>query len=248
MPPKKNDAVPNISREELERLIAENEALKAKRLDPAKMSTTIARHNPTLFTGEGEPHLLGEWCREFGNLFELIACPEELQVDQAAHYLRGTAGDWWTRSKEDIREAARQHGQEYVHWSGFKRVLVEVFLPEFQKSKLREEFDAFKMTDDMTVEVYYRKFMQLANYVDELGADDAMLAMRFERGLTMNIKKRLIAAPPTTVRDIYLRAGAAERLADMIKEEKKGKAEKRKTEAVSENTGTKKQNSNKFSG
>ncbi|XP_074299740.1 uncharacterized protein LOC141630896 [Silene latifolia] len=76
MPPRRNPAV-NITQEELDQLLAENEALKAKRMDPAKMSTIVARHNPTIFTGEGEPHLLGDWCREFTNLFELIACPEE---------------------------------------------------------------------------------------------------------------------------------------------------------------------------
>ncbi|XP_074305615.1 uncharacterized protein LOC141640833 [Silene latifolia] len=57
MPPRRDTAV-NITQAELDQLRAENEALKAKRIDLAKMSTKVARHNPTIFTGEGEPHLL----------------------------------------------------------------------------------------------------------------------------------------------------------------------------------------------
>ncbi|XP_074283300.1 uncharacterized protein LOC141607850 [Silene latifolia] len=247
MPPKRNTAV-NITQEELDRLLAENEALKAKRMDPAKMSTIVARHNPTIFTGEGEPHLLGDWCREFTNLFELIACPEELQVDQAAHYLRATAGEWWNRNKAEIRHVARDVEEGYVSWLEFQVILTDQFMPEFRKAKLREEFDTFKMTEDMTVETYHRKFRLLASYIDEFSKNETMLAMRFERGLTVDIKKRLTAAPPTTVQDIYLRAGAAERLSEQIKEDKKGKAEKKKSETVSDNTGAKKPNSGKFSG
>ncbi|XP_074266239.1 uncharacterized protein LOC141588709 [Silene latifolia] len=247
MPPRRDTAV-NITQEELDQLRVENEALKAKRIDPARMSTTVARHNPTIFTGEGEPHLLGEWCREFTNLFELIACPEELQVDQAAHYLRATAGEWWIRNKAEIRHVARDIEEGYVSWVEFQAILTDQFMPEFRKAKLREDFDTFQMTEDMTVDTYHRKFRLLASYIDEFARNETMLAMRFERGLTVDIKKRLTAAPPTTVQDIYLRAGAAERLSEQIKEDKKGKAEKRKPETVSDNTGAKKQNSGKFGG
>ncbi|XP_074305802.1 uncharacterized protein LOC141641024 [Silene latifolia] len=212
------------------------------------MSTIVARHNPTIFTGEGEPHLLGDWCQEFTNLFELIACPEELQVDQAAHYLRATAGEWWNRNKAEIRHVARDIEEGYVSWLEFQVILTDQFMPEFRKAKLREEFDTFKMTEDMTVEKYHRKFRLLASYIDEFAKNETMLAMRFERGLTVDIKKRLTAAPPTTVQDIYLRAGAAERLSKQIKEDKKGKAEKRKSETVNDNTGAKEPNSGKFSG
>ncbi|XP_074288763.1 uncharacterized protein LOC141613920 [Silene latifolia] len=211
-------------------------------MDPAKMSTIVARHNPTIFTGEGEPHLLGDWCREFTNLFELIACPEELQVDQAAHYLSATAGEWWNRNKAEIRHVARDIEEGYVSWLEFQVILTDRSC-RVRKAKPREEFDTFKMTEDMTVDTYHRKFRLLASYIDEFAKNETMLAMRFERGLTVDIKKRLTAAPPTTVQDIYLRAGAAERLSEQIKEDKKGKAEKRKSE-----TGAKKPSSGKFSG
>ncbi|XP_074293039.1 uncharacterized protein LOC141619934 [Silene latifolia] len=247
MPPKRDTAA-NDTQAELNRLRAENEALKAKRVDPGKMSTIVARHNPTIFTGEGEPQLLGEWCREFTNLFEPIACPKSCAVDQAAHYLRATAGDWWTRNKVEIRQVARDLETGHVSWLEFQEFLKNEFMPEFQKAKLREEFDTFKMTEDMTVEAYHRKFRQLSSYIDDFGQNEAMLAMRFEQGLTMDIKKRLTAAPPTTVQDIYLRAGAAERLSDQIKADKKGKAEKRKLETTRDNLWGKEASSGRYGG
>ncbi|XP_074291547.1 uncharacterized protein LOC141618347 [Silene latifolia] len=168
-------------------------ALKAKRSvqDSAKVSASIARHNPTKYDGLGAPSLLADWHREFDNLFELLKCPAKMQVDQAAYYLRGKAGMWWPRSKEAVREVAANNGSEYVKWSGFKKVMNVVFVLEHVRSRMRAEFDSFKMTNEMTVETYYNRFMELSEYVADLNFSDEMLALRFEMGLTTNIKKRL---------------------------------------------------------
>ncbi|XP_074278054.1 uncharacterized protein LOC141601659 [Silene latifolia] len=242
MPPKKS--VPTkMSQEEIDRLIATNEALtaalkaKSSTQDPAKMSATIARHNPTKYDGMGEPSLLGDWCSEFDNIFELLSCPAEMQVDQATFYLKGKARLWWTRSKEAIREPAANNNSPYVKWKGFKKILRATFVPEHIRSKMRAEFDSFKMTDDMTVETYHNQFMELSEYVADLNFNEEMLAMRFEKGLTVSIKKRLVAEESTTLEEVYQRAGHAERIADMIKEENKVKGEKRKAETVSEGAG-----------
>ncbi|XP_074292299.1 uncharacterized protein LOC141619177 [Silene latifolia] len=149
---------------------------------------------------------------------------------------------WWTRSKEAVREAAVNSGSDYVRWSGFKKVMNVVFVPEHIKSRMRAEFDSFKMTDEMTVETYYNKFMELSEYISYLNFSDEMLALRFEKELTTIIKKRLAAGQPSNMDDVYQRAGHAKRIADMLKEEKKERGEKRKTEAASESAGNKKQN------
>ncbi|XP_074283159.1 uncharacterized protein LOC141607704 [Silene latifolia] len=240
MPPKKATSTPiptSMSQEEIYRLIAMSKALtaalkaKGSVQDLAKVNASIAWHNPAKYDGLGAPSLLGDWHREFDNLFELLKCPAEIQVDQAAYYLRGKAGMWWTRSKDAVREAAANNGSDYVRWSGFKKVMNVVFVPEHIKSRMRVEFDSFKMPDGMTVETYYNTFMELSEYVADLNFSDEMLALRFEKGLTTTIKKR---------------AGHVERIADMLKEEKKEKGEKRKTETASENAGNKKQNVNPY--
>ncbi|XP_074295780.1 uncharacterized protein LOC141623584 [Silene latifolia] len=259
MPQKRSTPTPStMSQEEIDRLISMNEALtvalkaKGSVQDPAKMSASIARHNPTKYDGLGEPSLLGDWHREFDNLFELLGCPPEFQVDQAAYYLRGKAGLWWNRSKEVIREAWRESDESFITLKSFKENMRAVFVPEHIRSKMRAEFDSFKMTEEMTVETYYNRFMELSEYVADLNFSDEMLALRFEKGLTTTIKKRLAAGQPSTMDDVYQRAGHAERIADMLKEErrekeeKKEKSEKGKVEPSSENAGSKKQNSNQY--
>ncbi|XP_074292002.1 uncharacterized protein LOC141618835 [Silene latifolia] len=255
MPPNKATSTPtptSMSQEEIDRLIAMNEALtaalKPKRSvqDSAKVSVSIVRHNPTKYVGLRSPSLLGDWHREFDNLFELLKCLAEMQVDQVAYYLRGKAGMWWTRSKEDVREAATNKGSDYVRWSEFNKFMNAVFVPEHIKSRMRAEFDSFKMTDKMTVETYYNRFMELSEYVADLNFSDEMLALRFDKRLTTTIKKRLAAGQPSKIDDVYQRAEHAKRIADMLKEEKKENGEKRKTEAASENAGNKKQNVNPY--
>ncbi|XP_074314555.1 uncharacterized protein LOC141649774 [Silene latifolia] len=241
-----------MSQEEVDRLIATNKALtaaleaKGSAVDLSKMSAKILRHNPTKYDGLGEPSLLGEWCREFDNIFELMGCPEELQVDQAAFYLRAKAGLWWTCPNEAIKEAAANNGNDYVKWKGFKKILMTTFVPEYIRSRIRAEFDSFMMMDDMTVETYHNRFMELAEYVDDLNFTPEMLSLRFEKGLTTNIKKRLADGEPKNMDEIYQRAGYAERIADMLKEEKKEKGEKKKTESISKSARNKKQNTNQF--
>ncbi|XP_074318693.1 uncharacterized protein LOC141655515 [Silene latifolia] len=211
------------------------------------MSAAIARHNPMKYDGLGEPPLLGDWCREFDNLFELLNYPEEIQVDQAAHYLKGKAGLWWNHSKVVIREAWRESDEPFVSWKGFKDTFRGTFVPEHVRSRMRSEFDVFKMTEEMTIEDYHNRFMELAEYVSDLNYGVEVLALRFERGLTTRIKKRLSVGEPSTIEEVYQRAGHTERIVDMVKEEKKDKGEKRKAETTSEGAGgSKKQNYNQF--
>ncbi|XP_074290696.1 uncharacterized protein LOC141617400 [Silene latifolia] len=128
------------------------------------MSANIARHNPTKYDGLGEPSLLGDCHREFDKIFELLNCPAELKVNQAAYYLRGKAGLWWNRSNEVWREAWKETDEYFITWKGFKETTRTVFVPEHVRSKMRDEFDSFKMTAEMTVESYHNRFMELAEY------------------------------------------------------------------------------------
>ncbi|XP_074302322.1 uncharacterized protein LOC141633827 [Silene latifolia] len=209
MPLKKSTSTPTtMSQEEIDRLIAMNEALtagvksKGSAQDPAKLSASIARHNPMNYDQLGEPSLLGDWHREFHNLFELLKCHAELQVDQVVYYLRGKAGLWWTRNKEAIRKASEGNNSPYVKWPGFKKVMRVVFVLEHIRRKMRAKFDSFKITDEMTVETYYNRFMELSEYLVDLNISEEILALRFEKGLT-TIKKRLGAGQPSNMDDIY---------------------------------------------
>ncbi|XP_074278479.1 uncharacterized protein LOC141602068 [Silene latifolia] len=87
---------PRVFEEEMERFIAQNEALtKALRnvtrerdaaMDASAISTTISRHRPTKYLGVWETFLFSDWVREMENVFEVVRCPEDLKVEQAAFY------------------------------------------------------------------------------------------------------------------------------------------------------------------
>ncbi|KAH9609813.1 hypothetical protein KSS87_005415, partial [Heliosperma pusillum] len=104
--------------------------------------------------------------------------------------------------------------------------------------------------DRLLGEKYHNQFMELSTYASDLKLSDENRAVRFEKGLIVHIIKRLLASAlqeTRDVRDSYLRAGHAERLAQMTKNAKKAMGDKRKAEIVSEGTrGSKKLTYNHF--
>ena len=65
----------------------------------SEMSKRISQSKPSTFDGKGELSELELWFREFDKLFDVIECPEELKVNQAAFYLVGEADYWWANSR-----------------------------------------------------------------------------------------------------------------------------------------------------
>ncbi|KAL9224985.1 hypothetical protein vseg_000959 [Gypsophila vaccaria] len=67
----------------------------------------------------------------------------------------------------------------------------------------------------MSVEEYYVKFMELSANSSDLKMSDEVLAAKFGRGLAIHFLERMSAGVPTTVRDVFLKAGHAQRLLDL---------------------------------
>ncbi|XP_074304121.1 uncharacterized protein LOC141638674 [Silene latifolia] len=146
-----------------------------------------------MYDGLGEPSLLGDWYRELDNIFELLNCLEKMQVDQTAFYLKGKAGLWWSKDKVTLREDYKETGEAYIPWLNFNMLLRNTFVPEHIHSRMWAEFDSFKISEKMTVEEYHNRFMELSKYVSDLNMGNEILVMRFERGLSTEINKRLVA-------------------------------------------------------
>ncbi|XP_074313954.1 uncharacterized protein LOC141649157 [Silene latifolia] len=84
--------------------------------------------------------------------------PKEYMVEQVAFYLRDATGEWWDKVRESAFDFYVKQGTSAIPWSEFKRAMHREFMAEHVRSKLREEFDDFKMAPDMTVVEYYHKF------------------------------------------------------------------------------------------
>ncbi|XP_074321687.1 uncharacterized protein LOC141658714 [Silene latifolia] len=187
-------------------------------VDFSKMSTTISRFNPTTYVGTGAPILLDNWHREMENILGMVHCPEEFKVEQVAFYLRDSAGEWWDKVKNNALDIYLKKDKAVIPWSECIRAMRNEFVPEHFRSKMRDEFDSFKITGDMTVKEYYHKFNEKSRYPKDKGLNLVNLALRFEKGLTYQIMEKLPAGTLTDVKEIYERAGQVERLVGMAKE------------------------------
>ncbi|XP_074299698.1 uncharacterized protein LOC141630848 [Silene latifolia] len=232
--------LPRVSEEEMEWLIAQNEALtEALRnvtcetdaaMDASAVSIAISRHHPTKYLGVGEPYLFSDWVREIENVFEVVRCQEELKVEQAAFYLGGLAGGWWYKEQEAMKNFYEERGEAAIPWPDFKMEMRNEFIPEHVRGKLRVEFDRFVMTDVVTVQDYYIRFCELATYVEGLHLRQSHLALKFEGGLTVKLLEKLTLGDLSSVKEVYDRAGNTERLLDVAKDAKDRSGEKMRNE------------------
>ncbi|KAK9676249.1 hypothetical protein RND81_11G064300 [Saponaria officinalis] len=243
-----------LPQEYLDRLLSANEALskavRAMTQDRAReqavtastMSSALARQQPPTFNGTEGPAALADWMRKFTKMFTTIGCPEEMKVDQAASYLLGRADTWWCTHQDRLKvyHVTGTEGEEVFGWKSFQKALRDEFFPEHLRHAKRAEFDNFKMREGMTVEEYYTEFMDLAAFSSDLGYKEDVLAARFERGLSVHILEKMQGGTPTTVSDMYLRAGYAQRLCDLRNEVR---AEKRKSEGSEAGDSSKKRGS-----
>ncbi|KAK9723641.1 hypothetical protein RND81_05G015000 [Saponaria officinalis] len=239
--PKKATAPMMMTQGDVDRLLEANEALteavralsrekfREDTVSASFVSAPLSRHRPPKYDGMGGPAVLEDWLRKFEKLFTTVGCLNELRVDQAACYLRSRADLWWYDNQAQLRlyYDAVANGDDEFGWASFRKALRDEFFPEHLRHAKRTEFDNFKQREGTTVKEYYAEFMDLASYSSDLKMSDEVLAARFERGLAMHILEKIPAGIPTTVRDIYLKAGHAQRLCDLKRDLR---AEKRKNE------------------
>ncbi|KAK9740875.1 hypothetical protein RND81_03G067500 [Saponaria officinalis] len=243
-----------LPQEYVDRLLTANEALtkavqaltrdrmREPSVTASYVSVALSRHHPPGYDGTGGPAVLEDWLRKFSKLFTTVGCSDRMKVDQAATYLQGRADTWWENHQDRLRlyHEAGTEGEEEFGWESFKKALRDEFFPEHLRHAKRAEFDNFKMKEGMTVEEYYTEFVALAAYSSDLALREDVLAARFERGLAVQILEKMQGGIPTTVRDMYLRAGYAQRLCDLRREVR---AEKRKSEGSETRDGGKKRGS-----
>ncbi|XP_057532830.1 uncharacterized protein LOC130810712 [Amaranthus tricolor] len=125
----------------------------------SEMSKRISQSKPSTFDGKGEPSEQELWLREFDKLFDVVECPQELKVNQAAFYLVGEADYWWANSRSGLLEQAEGD----FGWDLFKRAMREKFYPLHVRKDKSNEFARLEI-GSMTVDEYYHKFMEYLKY------------------------------------------------------------------------------------
>ncbi|XP_057540673.1 uncharacterized protein LOC130818523 [Amaranthus tricolor] len=173
------------------------------------MSKRISQSKPSTFDGKGEPSELELWLREFDKLFDVVECPEELK---------------WANSRSELLEEA----DGVLNWDLFKRAMREKFYPLHVRKDKSNEFARLEM-GDMTVDEYYRKFMEYIKYCPDDVPTEEKKMQRFELGLSYDIQKYIECDRYNTLEQMYKRASQIGNiLRKEIEKEKSNVPEKRK--------------------
>ena len=106
------------------------------------------------------------------------------RVRLATFQLEGEALVWWrwVRTSRDL---------EVMTWAEFQELFMGKYFPETARHAKAQEFLELKQ-GTMTVMDYVARFTELARFVDDYVATDVAKVRRFENGLRLSIRARIV--------------------------------------------------------
>ena len=119
----------------------------------------------------------------------------------------------------------------------FKRPMREKFYPLHVRKDKSNEFARLEM-GDMTVDEYYRKFMEYIQYCPEDVPTEEKKMQRFELGLSYDIQKHIESDRYNTLEQMYKRASQIGNILRKEKGKEKGKAPEKRKEIAGQTSGS----------
>ena len=106
------------------------------------------------------------------------------RIRLAAFQLEGEAQVWWkwARTSRDL---------EAMTWAEFQELFMAKYFPDTARHAKAQEFLELKQ-GTMTVMDYVARFTELARFVDDYVATDMAKVRRFENGLKLSIRGRIV--------------------------------------------------------
>ena len=143
-------------------------------------------HHPPTFTGGGDPMVADHWFMQIENIFEAMEITSDTtRIRLAAFQLEGEAQGWW-------RWARASRDLEAMTWAEFQELFMGKYFPETSRHAKAQEFLELKQ-GAMTVMEYVARFIELARYADDYVATDMAKVRRFENGLKLSIRGRIVS-------------------------------------------------------
>ena len=130
-----------------------------------------------------------------------MQCPEHLRVDQAAFYLQEEADYWWSNARDSVMSDP----DNPLSWKDFKTMIREKFYPPHIRKQKSNEFARFEM-GGMSVDEYYKKFMEYVKYCPDDVPTEEKKMQRFELGLVNQVQVHIDSDRYTTLDAMYQRA------------------------------------------
>ena len=151
---------------------------------PSNLQRFRAHHPPT-FTGGGDPMVADHWFMQIENILEAMEItPDATQIRLAAFQLEGEAQVWW-------RWARASRDLVALTWAEFQELFMGKYFPETAKHAKAQEFLELRQ-GAMTVMDYLARFTELARFADDYVATDLAKVRRFENGLKLSIRARIV--------------------------------------------------------
>ena len=151
---------------------------------PSNLQRFRAHHPPT-FTGGGDPMVADHWFMQIENVLEAMEITfDTTKIRLAAFQLEGEARVWWKWAKTS-------RDLEVMTWAEFQELFMGKYFPETARHAKAQEFLKLKQ-GVMTVMDYVARFTELARFADDYVATDMAKVRRFENGLKLSIRARIV--------------------------------------------------------
>ncbi|KAJ8773394.1 hypothetical protein K2173_028571 [Erythroxylum novogranatense] len=137
------------------------------------------------FNGTTDPKEAETWLRKIERVLDQMECEDDERVVYAASLLQGDALHWWEAvSGSQTRPVG-------LTWGDFLTVYRKKYLSEVCIQQKQREFLSLTQRE-MTVAEYERRFTQLSRYASELMFSEAAKCRRFESGLHLAIREKVV--------------------------------------------------------
>ena len=151
---------------------------------PSNLQRFRAHHPPT-FTGGGDPMVADHWFMQVEKVLEAMEITSETtRIRLVVFQLEGEAQVWWNWAKtsRDLEE---------MTWAEFQELFMGKYFPNTARHAKAQKFLELKQ-ETMTVIEYVARFIELARFSDDYVAMDMAKVRRFENGLKLSIRGRIV--------------------------------------------------------
>ena len=125
------------------------------------------------------------WFMQIENVLEALEITSDAtRIRLAAFQLDGEARVWWrwVKTSRDL---------EVMTWAEFQELFIGKYFPETARHAKAQEFLELKQ-GATTVMDYMARFTELARFADDYVATDLAKVRRFENGLKLSIRDRIV--------------------------------------------------------
>ena len=160
------------------------ESIAGSQGGPSNLQTFRA-HHPPMFTGGGDPMVADHWFIQIENILEAMEITSDTaRIRLAAFQLEGEAQVWW-------RWAKASRDIEVMTWAAFHELFMGKYFPKTARHAKAQDFLKLKQ-GAMSVMDYVARFTELARFADDYVAIDTAKVKRFENGLKLSIRARIV--------------------------------------------------------